>query len=104
MIVDRDPPLPAGAKSYRRIGPFDADAIPAGLLRRHDLKPGVWGVLTIAAGRIRFCWDDDRGGSRLLAPGDAMLIPPTVPHHLERDGRVSLSIAFHAERLPDSAA
>ena len=68
MIVDRGPPLPAGAISYRRIGPFDADAIPTGLLRRHDLKPGVWGVLTIAAGRIRFCWDDDAGGSHLLAP------------------------------------
>lgn len=103
MIVDRGPTLPKDARTYRCIGPFDADAIPAGLLRRHDLKPGVWGVLTIGAGRIRFCWDDDAGGSRLLAPGDAMLIPPTVPHHLERDGSVRLSIAFHAENSADSA-
>lgn len=104
MIVERGPSLPEGAPCYRRIGPFDAATIPAGLLRRHDLKPGVWGVLTIAAGRIRFCWDDEAGGSRLLAPGDVLLIPPTVPHHLEREGPVRLSIAFHAEHPSDSTA
>ena len=69
MIADRGPALPALAAPYRTIGPFDSDTIPAGLLRRHDLKPGVWGVLTVAFGTIRFCWDDEAGGERELAAG-----------------------------------
>ena len=104
MIAERGPPLPEDARPYRRIGPFEAESIPAGLLRRHDLKPDVWGELTIAAGRIRFCWDDETGGERLLVAGDVVLVPPRVPHHLEIDGPVTLSIAFHAAKAPDTAA
>lgn len=95
-IAERGPPLPSGARAYRRIGPFGADAIPAGLLRRHDLKDGAWGLLSVLAGSIRFHWDDERGGGRLLKTGDTMLIPPCVPHHLERQGSVTIEIAFCA--------
>jgi tellurite resistance-related uncharacterized protein len=96
MFIDRGPALPDGAWAYRTIGPFAADTIPAGLLRMHNLKAGAWGVLTVEAGAVRFCWDDDVGGARTLAAGDAMLVPPLVPHHLERTGPVTLRIAFHA--------
>jgi len=96
MFVDRGPALPDGARAYRTIGPFAADTIPAGLLRRHNLKPDAWGLLTVEAGAVRFCWDDDAGGSRTLTAGDTMLVPPLVPHHLERSGPVTLRIAFHA--------
>lgn len=95
-IAERGPPLPSDARAYWRIGPLDADAIPAGLLRRHDLKDGAWGLLSIIAGSIRFHWDDDQGGSRLLKSGDTMLIPPRVPHHLERQKSVTIEIAFCA--------
>lgn len=95
-IAERGPPLPEDARPYRRIGPFGADAIPAGLLRRHDLKESVWGLLSVTAGSIRFNWDDEQGGGRLLKAGDTMLIPPRVPHHLERQGSVTIEIAFCA--------
>ena len=95
-IAERGPPLPEDARPYRRIGPFGADAIPAGLLRRHDLKEGVWGLLSVTAGSIRFHWDDEQEGDRLLKAGDTMLIPPRMPHHLERQGSVTIEIAFCA--------
>lgn len=102
-IADRGPALPAGARAYRRIGPFGADDIPAGLLRRHDLKEGAWGLLTVLAGSIRFRWDDEEGGSRVLKAGDTVLIPPCVPHHLEREGAVTIEIDFCAHSAPESA-
>src|SRR5690606_28133565 len=64
-IAERGPALPSGARAYRRIGPFGAEEIPAGLLRRHELKKGAWGLLTLVAGSILFHWDDEKGGSRL---------------------------------------
>jgi len=102
-IAERGPALPSGARAYRRIGPFGAGEIPAGLLRRHDLKDGAWGLLTVLAGSIRFHWDDEEGGSRLLKAGDTMLIPPCVPHHLERHGAVTIEIAFCAPGAPEAA-
>lgn len=72
--------LPADARAYRHLGPFDADAIPAGLWRRHDLKSGVWGLLSVEVGSIRFCWDDAEGGTHILSAGDVLLVPPTIPH------------------------
>lgn len=99
-IAERGPPLPSSARAYRTIGPFDADAIPAGLLRRHDLKDGVWGLLTVTVGAIAFHWDDAEGGGRVLGAGDTMLIPPRVPHHLEKQGPVTIEIAFCA---PDAS-
>lgn len=93
-MVDRGPALPPGSAPYRTLGPFEGATIPAGLLRQHDLKPGVWGILSVEAGTICFCWDDEAGGGRLLVAGDNMLIPPTVAHHLELRGQVVIAIAF----------
>lgn len=96
IIAPRGPALPSDARIYRRIGPFDAGTIPAGLLRRHDLKSGTWGLVEILAGSVRFCWDDAAGGDRLLVAGETMLVPPTVPHHLDLRGPVTIAIAFCA--------
>lgn len=96
LIADREPPLPPGATAYRQIGPFAAADIPAGFLREDRLKPGAWGLLHVVAGAIRFRWDDDRGGARRIAAGDTMLIPPGVPHHLEPEGPVTITIEFWA--------
>jgi cupin 2 domain-containing protein len=97
VSADRGPPLPEDAGPYRTIGPFDADTIPSGLLKMHNLKAGAWGLLTVEAGTIRFCWDDEAGGGRDLRAGDVMLVPPLVPHHLEREGTVTITIAFCAQ-------
>ncbi|HEV7314018.1 DUF1971 domain-containing protein [Sphingopyxis sp.] len=92
--ADRGPPLPSDAHPYRTIGPFDAGHIPAGLLKTHNLKAGAWGLLTVEAGAIGFCWDDEAGGGCELQVGEVILVPPLVPHHVERRGPVTITIAF----------
>lgn len=101
LVVDRGPGLPDDAECYRTIGPFSRDTIPAGLLRRHDLKQGTWGVVTILSGEVDFAWDDGAGGAggtTQLVAGQAMLVPPTVPHHLAPTGEVMLEIGFWSAR------
>ena len=89
--------LPAGAACYKRIGPFDEDSLPAGLLREHRLKDDVWGVLTIVDGAIGLAWDDAEGGEIELAARSKLVIPPAVPHHLTVRGPFSLTIEFHRQ-------
>jgi len=89
--------LPADATCYRRIGPFDQDSLPAGLLREHQLKEDVWGLLTMVDGIIGFTWDDAEGGTIQLAAPDSMVIPPAVLHHVEMRGPFTLTIEFHRQ-------
>lgn len=77
--------LPPGFSAYRKIGPFDADTLPAGLLQEHRLKQGTWANLTVLKGKIGFVWDDadSDGAVTELAAGDCLHVPPLILHHLE---------------------
>lgn len=90
--------LPSTAKAYRTIGPFGGDSLPKGLLREHRLKEGTWGRLRALSGAIRFVWDDEELEQRgfTVAEGATVIIPPTVPHHLELlgDDGLQLEIDF----------
>ena len=46
--------LPDGLVAYRRTPVFDQDTIPAGLRREHRTASGVWGLITVLEGRLRF--------------------------------------------------
>lgn len=86
--------LPVDAVGYWRSGQLDQHSLPAGLTREHRLKEGTWGVVTLLSGTIGFNWDDAEGGAvELSAPG-RMVIPPTVPHHVDIRGPFTLEIEF----------
>lgn len=89
--------LPPGIGPYRKIGPFDAKSLPAGLLQEHRLKEEAWARLTMLAGQIRFVWDDSDsdGVATVIAAGDTLNVPPLIPHHLEAgEGDFCLEIEF----------
>ena len=87
--------LPTDALAYRDLGPFDNASLPAGLLAEHRLKAGTWGLLRVTSGQIDFVWDDGLSPvRRRLNAGDAIVVPPQVPHHLETTTRFELSLTF----------
>ena len=50
------PPLsPTVAQAYGCTPVFDENTLPAGLRRAHRTKPGVWGVIRVLEGRLRYC-------------------------------------------------
>ena len=87
--------LPHGVAPYRKIGPFDAFSLPAGLLQTHHLKDGVWGVLRLEAGEVAFVWEDGSHERIALAAPGEIVVPPKIPHHLEPQGEFLLTIEFH---------
>jgi len=48
------PGLPPGIVPYRRTPIFTETTLPAGLRRRHQTKPGTWGLIVVLEGRLRF--------------------------------------------------
>ncbi len=47
-------PLPDGLAPYKRTPVFTENTVPASLLKDHKTKAGVWGVIHVKLGRLRY--------------------------------------------------
>lgn len=90
-----DESLPADVKPYKRTAIFDETTLPAGLHRRHSTKPGVWGVIRVMHGRLRYRILDT-GAERILDPEHPGIVRPTQLHEVEPLGQVRFFVEFHA--------
>ena len=46
--------LPANVFPYKRTPEFTESTVPAGLLRSHDTKDGVWGKIVVLEGTLLY--------------------------------------------------
>ncbi len=88
--------LPSGLQCYRRTPHFSSSNVPAALLSSHSVKPGVWGLLRVMKGRVRYCLDNGARDSVVVTEGGAAVITPGVLHHVELlDAASTFYIEFH---------
>lgn len=87
--------LPDGLTLQRTTDEFEPGKVPAGLLRAHRVATGVWGRLRVTAGTLVFVWEDDPDQPLHLEAGDAVVIPPDVPHHVEPGRDARFLVEFH---------
>lgn len=86
---------PVGAQRYREGPEWNAATVPAGLLKRHELKAGVWGELTVVSGRVRMRYHAPIDRVVELGVGDIGIVPPEVPHELEILGDAVVRLDFY---------
>jgi tellurite resistance-related uncharacterized protein len=94
--------LPAGMAPYRRTPVFDQDTIPAALRREHRTASGVWGLITVVEGRLRFR-TPHLPAETVLVPGEPMAVAPGQPHEVESDGPVRFFVEFYRAQQADGA-
>jgi tellurite resistance-related uncharacterized protein len=84
---------------YRCTPVFDEITLPAGLRRNHRTKPGVWAVIRVLKGQLRYSILDPVSESILDVrhPG---LVSPQVPHRVETLGPMQMQVEFY-KQLPD---
>jgi tellurite resistance-related uncharacterized protein len=87
--------LPEDVVAYRRTPDFDERSIPAGLERAHSTKPGVWGLIRVIEGRLRYVIEATGAATELVAAGPPGTVVPEVLHHVEPLGKVR----FYVELL-----
>ena len=87
--------LPDGLELQRVTDVFDADSVPAGLLRAHQIAEGVWGRLVVHGGTVRFVWEDDPEHPATLHEGDSIVVPPLRRHHVELGDGARFAVEFH---------
>jgi tellurite resistance-related uncharacterized protein len=86
--------LPEAARAYRRTADFDEGTVPAGLVRAHSTKAGVWGRLVVEHGTLSLRFEAPLGVEVLARPGAPVVIPPQLPHHVRLAGPVRFFVEF----------
>ncbi|HWD60796.1 MAG TPA: DUF1971 domain-containing protein [Stellaceae bacterium] len=88
-------PLPPDVVVYRQTPVFTETTLPEGLRRRHQTKAGVWGVIMVTEGQLRFRRLDPPEET-VLDPASPAIVAPEEPHEVEPLGPVRFFIEFHA--------
>ena len=91
--------LPPGLTAYRRTPVFDQDTIPPGLRREHRTGPGVWGLITVVAGQLRFRIPAAAVDTVLTADRPGVVAPEQV-HQVEPLGPVQFFVEFYRRPPP----
>lgn len=82
---------------YKRTPTFTEATVPAGLLNDHSTKAGVWGLIRVEEGKLRYAVTDPRcaPSTRTLGPADEpAVIEPTILHRVEPLGPVRFHVEF----------
>jgi tellurite resistance-related uncharacterized protein len=90
--------LPPDVRPYKRTPEFTEATVPAGLLRDHDTKAGVWALIHVLEGRLAYRVTDPRRAAQelVLTPSsDPGIIEPTIRHAVEPLGPVRFYVEFH---------
>jgi len=94
--------LPAGLVAYRRTPIFDQDTTPAMLRFEHRTAAGVWGLIMVVEGRLRF-----RSlypiAETVLTKGASIAVAPQQPHEVAPDGPVRFFVEFYRAADPHAA-
>ena len=88
--------LPPGLVRYKQTPEFTRQNVPQALLAAHSVKPGVWGLLRVLRGRVRYSLDGDTPEALLVEQCGTAVIEPQVPHHVELPDEDSVFLVqFH---------
>ena len=79
---------------YRSTSVFNQDSLPTALRRAHNTKVGVWGVLRILSGSLRF-GITETGTLETFYAGQHVLILPEQLHWVEPIGKMEMQVDFY---------
>jgi tellurite resistance-related uncharacterized protein len=70
--------LPEAVAAYKRTRLFTPETLPQALQQNHSTKEGVWGLIVIESGAVRYTREGHP--ATVLRVGDRGVILPTEPH------------------------
>ena len=92
--------LPGGFAPYKRTPELDERTIPDGLRKDHATKPGVWGVIHVRSGRLRYIVEPPLAGEHVLDDAHRGIVVPEVKHRIDPEGSVRFFVEFHRKPPP----
>jgi tellurite resistance-related uncharacterized protein len=89
--------MPAGLAAYKRTPTFDQDTLPAGLRREHRTKAGVWALIHVVEGSLRYRILDPPS-EEILTVGTPGLVRPEQAHEVAPIGQMRMYVEFYSDR------
>lgn len=91
--------LPTNVSAYKRTPDFTEHTVPAGLLRSHNTKEGVWGKIVVLEGTLLYRILEPTVEEVLLTPGNHGVVEPTIRHEVVPYPGVRFYVDFHREKV-----
>ena len=85
---------PEGLISHRRTKVMDEESVPAGLLRAHSTKRGVWAKIHVLEGALEYRIEDPVNACFTLTKGQVGIIVPEVRHRVAPGRTVKFFVEF----------
>jgi tellurite resistance-related uncharacterized protein len=93
--------LPTNVFPYKRTPDFTESTVPAGLLRSHDTKEGVWGKIVVLEGTLLYRILEPEVEEILLSSDRCGVVEPTVRHEVVPFSGVRFYVEFHRGRVAE---
>lgn len=87
--------LPDHVKPYQQTPEFTEQTVPAGLLRAHQTKEGVWGRIVILEGRLQYTINEPVEKVVILDNNNHGVVEPTIMHEVKPLGAVRFYVEFY---------
>jgi len=87
--------LPGGFSAYKRTPDFTATSIPAALTANHSTKAGVWGLLHVVEGELRYIVEPPLERDLRVVVGGPAVIVPEVLHRVVAGDGVKFFVEFY---------
>lgn len=98
--------LPPGLHAYSKTPSFTGATMPAALAADHETKPGTWGLIRVAEGKLRYRITDPRRApmEQVLTPDTAPgIVEPAIRHNVEPLGDVRFEVEFWRQATTETA-
>lgn len=91
------------ALPYKSTPVFNENTLPAGLRKEHRTKVGVWGIIRVLEGKLRYVVLDPHSESTIDADNPGLVLPDQ-PHLVEPLGPMQMRVDFYNEDPGDISA
>lgn len=85
--------LPVHVQQYSTSPVFTEETVPKGLLKDHNTKSGVWGLICVSEGELEYIIEDKE--THILSPKSKGVVEPEIKHHIKPLGAVTFYIEFY---------
>ena len=86
--------IPEAACAYTRTKTFTETTLPTKIRENHQTAPGVWGLITVVRGKVRYEIPSTEE-MHILVPGAPGIVEPEIPHRANPIGEASFFIEFY---------
>ena len=87
--------IPECVAAYKKTPEFNESTVPAGLLKDHNTKEGVWGKIVILEGELEYTINEPEKEVLVLSKNFYGVVEPTVLHHIKPLGAVRFYVEFY---------